>query len=199
MTTVTTGAVLVDSSNTYPGEPYRISLLDAHCSAAFDSEAEQIVELGAALTKKEEIYEQLSETLVTIKTSIFDYLKNTNVFSASKTVAGSTAQRSVPQSKRIIVGLTDDSTPTRIEPLSTGELPTAEAIALARRKLEKLSLGFRSATADVIGVDASLKRGSEIRLTDRSGASFGSFRVTGFEISGDSESGISQQLSVEEI
>jgi hypothetical protein len=85
--------------------------------------------------------------------------------------------------KQVYVFDAADSTATRILPLNAGEAPIAVARPLAVR-YNRAQYYPGNAQMSIPGFDLSLVRGRTIAPSDRAGTAFGTYRITGFTISG---------------
>lgn len=180
------GLIHIDNDNTYLGSAFKSPFLDAHRSGAIDAEANQASEFGAIKTVSER-FEQLGNGQVQVKVKTVDHIRNTvtNGISAPRVGDGSLA-RSQNEKRRTILFFDDDATEIQsTQEFSTGELPTSQALALARRKLNRLNNPPQSSTLELVGIDFLIRKGSVIRAKDRAAQNLGNYIVEGFRITGN--------------
>lgn len=185
ITTQINGLIAIDSENQYFAEDFRQDLTEA--DKAGNLTADMTSDYGAIKTIVETItFDNQGQSSIKIDT--FDHIRNSLSGTISDAKAGANSFNQYNANRRIRVwrdgiDLTQ-SKGARLDPLNAGELPTVQAVALAKRKLARQSVKNQNVNFDVIGFDPSIRRGSTFNVKTKRGASFGNFLITGFNIEG---------------
>lgn len=179
------GLVLVDNDQEYLGRPLRLRLTDAHKSGRVDPGGDQSIVMAAIATTVETLI-VLGDGQLTVSVASVDELANTsNYSSATPRVGDITLDSHRLLTRRVLVRLPGATTTRRrVAVLNAGEVPRAEAIRLARRKLARLNNPPRRVSISLPAVDFAIRRGQVVRAFNREGAS-GLYLVTGYTITGE--------------
>jgi len=180
------GLVVQDTENTYLGQPFYQSLVDAHRAGnakdgmqVFTRPIETVIENYSPQPNG-----QVKAEVRTIN-HIRDELAVTN---NSDERAGDAAISYAGQSTQRLLVLGNDGdtlTGAGVEDFHIGELPLYLGIPLARRKLKKMRTYQGTASADLLGLDLDLLEGIAVSLTGRDGNPEGNIVVTSVQIVGN--------------
>jgi hypothetical protein len=188
--TVASGLIHIDNENTYLDEPFKSPILEAHRSGQIDPSADQETEF-AALWTREETFEQLPSGQVRVRTTHVDHVRNVAVEPKTVVRTGDLSLNAASaQPQQILVTATaagQPQTATRTANFATGELPRADAIALTRRRLQRINAGKTDLSLTLISVDLRARRGTIIRVKNRANQSLGDYLILGRNISGSAQ------------
>lgn len=178
------GTVLVEGE----GEDItRTSLYQANRNSLVTDDME--VEVGVPIFTQIDRYRILGRDQIEVNTQKVDHLKIPPKPTITNTVqhTGTIQARAQAQSTEVNMLLVNDVPPEERRPpasLSAGNVPVAEAKALARRILDRRGTQPAKANVDLTGFDLALRRGSLRKIRDREGDRLKVF-IKGFRIVGE--------------
>lgn len=186
--TVARGLVATDTDNLYLEQFFKQDFIEAHRAGN--------LRVGMTVTTQAtrsviESFRLLANGQTSVNTTTIDHLRGTLTASRTENESGESEISGRQKTRRLIVWregydlYSSDLSQRQLKDLNIGELPIAHGKSLAQRKLLRTNAGKGTAEVSLFGYDAGLRRGSTMRITDRSGASLGDFLTLGFEISGD--------------
>lgn len=187
------GLILVDPDNTYLGKEFRAPLSEAHRSGLIDPDANQTVEFGAIKTIFETL--RVQGQSVEVETRVVNHISNAPDRTATTTRPGAAElERKSQATQTILLTLPGIQQRRRVAEFDGTGLPSETALELAERQLRKLY----SPPLDFAGLlaypDRSLRRGALLAISERAGASLGSYIATGFKM--DFELSASNALAI---
>jgi hypothetical protein len=175
------GLILVDPDNQYLEKDYKAPLSEAHRAGLVEKESSQTVEFGALKTILETLTVR-GET-VQMETRTINHVAGIPDTNRVTTRAGAAEiERKSQAEQTILLTLEGVVQKRRVAEFDGTGLPSATALDLADRYLRRL----HSPPLDFAGVlafpDRSLRRGSLLAISERSGVPLGSYIATGYKL-----------------
>lgn len=186
--TVVSALIAVDSANPYFDAPFEQEYIEAFRSGNLS--AEMSTRFGRVKTISDR-FRSLKNGQTIRQTTEVDHLRNVSSVNETETGSGDLSLNGRTQKSRQMVlwksgADIDAETGARLEQFQSGELPSRQAIALARRFLKRLTgeVSDLSGSVDFIGYDQRARRGEIVRIKNRLGSSIADFITLGFSVSG---------------
>lgn len=187
--TVESGLILVDPSNQYIGQSYRIPFTDAHVSAYVDPSGDQFLETGDIKTTIESL--RVIGQQVQAETRVVNHLANTVTQTSLTTRPGGTAINTRGQAMAggagggrllMITVPGTDALGRRAQVYDANFLPREIAIQMAERKLRRLNSPPRQLGLSLAFPDIGVRRGTLLSIEAR-GEVIGQYLCEGYSIS----------------
>lgn len=196
------GIICTDEAAPHLGNPWKVAFVDAARSGNLNSD--MALSYGAIRTTVE-TNEQSGKGTTQTRVRTTDFLTTPptvyNDTTDSRAGDASTNARGGTPQKVLVFRPGGIRSSQRIDGLSVGDLPLAQAIALARRRLANQVL--RSGAVALVGTNTAIGRGFVFELFDREAESVGNFIVEGRSIElnnlGTPEQSTTQTLEVRQV
>lgn len=183
--TYVSGLILSDNDSTYLDQPFKLPLVDAHRNGFIDLGADQ-ERLNVPIKTKIETLRVRGDGVVEVYELVLDHLANTSEMSEAQPRVGAVSFNarggSTKQVLLIVPGT--EGTGRRIAVFNAGSLARDIALALGRRRLNRLNSPPHEIRFAPVGVDFSLRRGSVREVLDRDGVSLGVYMIESLTTSG---------------
>lgn len=175
------GLIVVDPDNEYLGKPFKAPALEAHRSGNITTDGAQTFEFGAIKTIIESLH--VRGQAVEMETRVINHISNAPDSTKVTTRPGAAElERTSQATQTILLTLPGVTRRRRVAEFDGSGLPSATALELARRELQKLA----NPPLDFAGVlaypDRTLRRGSLLDIREREGAALGSYIATGYKV-----------------
>jgi hypothetical protein len=182
--TTRSGLVLTDNDNQYLGNPYKISLHNAHKSGYVDPNADQQTSFGAI--------ETVTETLRVQGGQVFRDRRVTNHVAGidepptSQIVPGDISfdrRRDTGRTRTVLLRVEGTSASgRRVQSFDVSSLPPDIGMKLAQKRLARLNSPPREANVQMPFIDPSMRRGLDLNLRGRGGVLLGTYIVRGYSL-----------------
>lgn len=174
------GQILVDTDNQYLGKDFKSPLSEAHRSGNVETSGQHL-EFGKLKTIFEVL--RVRGQAVEVETRVINHLSNAPDRANVTTRPGAAElDRKSQATQTILLTLEGVTQRRRVAEFDGTGLPSATALVLARRMLQKLY----SPPLDFAGLlaypDRSLRRGSLLAISERAGSPLGSYIATGYKM-----------------
>lgn len=176
------GVLEIDPDKEVPVD-YKQQYVDAYRSGNLDPEG--IVEYGAVFSRYEKVT-PVTKDFSRVETKEIDFLTKVISVNVSEEQVGEIATSSQTAISRrfIVFGYGGVRNNQRLETLNIGEIPLPYGIALANRKLLRHGLDNVNLSAELIGVDLAIDRGTVVSVIGRDSQNLGAYLIEGFTIDG---------------
>ena len=177
------GLVAADNENQYRGAAYKLPLIDAHRSGQI---ADGWTAEFAPIRSTVEQMRIRGDGELEFETTVTDHIANTPSSTRVEPRTGDASLARDSDAKRrvrTIITASGASTGGAVASFDAGEMPSALALTIARRKLARLNAPPPEMRVDLTHVDLALHRASLRTLADRDGA-LGRGLVTGWTLRG---------------